>query len=687
MIARALAALVAAFVLAPLVRADRPDSIVAESGFETAPAGAIEGELRFDGLVVHAEPGHAEIHTEHQRSGAQSLRVLGGAEREVVVELEGGAEEVHRIYLWAERWTRRDPFACTVDVRVRGAWQPAWDGSTEVAVGSFPTRVVIDIDLVIDAFRIRTTSPEGSGLIVDELLLTRSVPQLIERVIVDHLHVPVLAEHDRNALIRIVIRTSGSLGRHRFQEMGLIGCSGPSSSGNWHPPQLELLHGPPDAIPRPGAEGWNSLARSPAHAHMELHFDVELDEGENVFWLCGTARPPRAPGTAFGVGVVWIYLQGRPILQAGRGIDEYEYHHHWNALALRDAGDDGSACYRIPGLVRTNSGALVAVYDIRWDDCSDLPGDIDVGVQRSTDGGLTWSSMEAAIDYPAGDATHGNGVGDPSILVDTFTGRIWIAALWSHGDRGWHGSGPGLEPTETGQLVLVHSDDDGITWSEPRSITAEVKDPSWRLFLQGPGKGITTSDGSLVFPCQYRDADGLPHATLLVSHDRGETWSVGAPARPDTTEAQVVELDDGLLMLNMRDNRGGSRAVAVTDDFGATWTEHPSSRSALPEPVCMASLIHVGRELGSDEHDWLLFSNPHVDAPPRRDMTIQASPDGGLTWPEEHRVLLDEGVSAGYSCLAMIDDETVGILYESSRAQLVFQRIPLAELIGPPRSR
>lgn len=54
-----------------------------------------------------------------------------------------------------------------------------------------------------------------------------------------------------------------------------------------------------------------------------------------------------------------------------------------------------------------------------------------------------------------------------------------------------------------------------------------------------------------------------------------------------------MEVSPGTLMLNMRDNRGGSRAVYTTSDLGMTWKEHESSRTALPEPVCMASLISV----------------------------------------------------------------------------------------------
>lgn len=346
-------------------------------------------------------------------------------------------------------------------------------------------------------------------------------------------------------------------------------------------------------------------------------------------------------------------------------------------LALRDEGDDGAAVYRIPGLATTREGTLIAVYDVRWDGWSDLPGNVDVGLSRSLDGGRTWEPMKIILDMGDDPAFEFDGVGDPAVLVDDHTGTVWVAALWSHGDRGWHGSGPGLAPEETGQLVLVKSDDEGRTWSGPINITAQVKRPEWSLLLAGPGRGISMRDGTLVFAAQYLDTvekGRTPRSTLLYSRDHGETWHLGTGARTRTTEAQVVELEDGVLMLNMRDDRGGWRAVSTTTDLGRTWTEHPTSRRALVEPVCNAALIHAGGRT-------LVFANPAVSENPRRRMTLKASPDLGATWPETHQLLLDEGRSAGYPALTTIDDETVGILFESSRAHLTFMRIRLDELV------
>lgn len=353
-------------------------------------------------------------------------------------------------------------------------------------------------------------------------------------------------------------------------------------------------------------------------------------------------------------------------------------------IGVRHAGDDGAAAFRIPGLVTTKSGTLLAVYDVRYNSSVDLQEHIDVGLSRSTDKGQTWEKMRIPLHFNefGGLPASQNGVGDPAILVDNRTGTIWVIAAWTHGMgnmRAWHNSQPGMDVQHTAQLVLARSDDDGETWSKPINITSQVKDPSWRFLLQGPGRGITMHDGTLVFPIQYIDSTKVPNAGIMYSKDRGKTWHIHNHARTNTTEAQVAEVAPGVLMLNMRDNRGGSRAVSTTTDLGVTWQEHVSSRSALREPVCMASLIHVPAKDNMLGKDLVLFSNPN-STKHRHKITIKGSLDGGVSFPEEYQVLLDDDFGWGYSCLTLIDNETVGILYESSVAHMTFQAVKLTDI-------
>jgi sialidase-1 len=346
---------------------------------------------------------------------------------------------------------------------------------------------------------------------------------------------------------------------------------------------------------------------------------------------------------------------------------------------LRKAGDDGVKSYRIPGLATSKAGTLLAVFDIRHNGPVDLPGNIDVGLMRSTDGGETWSKMQTILDFDQSVAgSQGNGVGDPCILVDHRTGAIFVAALWSHGNRAWHGSGPGLEPSETGQFVLTKSTDDGVTWSPPINITRQVKDPKWRLCFQGPGAGIQLKDGTLVFPAQFRDTDGQPHSCFIYSRDGGDTWQISPPAipdRPPTSEAQIAELGDGSLLLSMRDeSRSGQRAWARwewakepgTGPKGA-WSKHWST---VPDPTCMASLLrHPDGEL--------FFTNPN--SPTRRvALTLRYSTDGGQTWSAGRLI---DGRGCMYSCLTTLSDGRLGILYEVDNT-LTFARVDKGWALG-----
>ncbi len=421
--------------------------------------------------------------------------------------------------------------------------------------------------------------------------------------------------------------------------------------------------------------------KSPVASTVRLTSEQPMPEGINYFWISVQLRPEANLSTTFGATIEQALIDRRPVPVVWKGKVQKQR----VGLGVRQAGDDGSAAFRIPGLVTTRKGTLLGVYDIRYNSSVDLQEKVDIGLSRSTDKGQTWEPMRVAMTFgeDGGLPQAQNGVGDPSILVDEKTNTVWVIAAWTHGmgnQRAWWSSFPGMDKERTAQLMLVKSEDDGKTWSKPINITPEVKDPSWYFLLQGPGRGITMQDGTLVFPIQFIDSTRIPHAGIMYSKDRGNSWHLHQPARSNTTESQVAEVEPGVLMLNMRDNRGGSRAVSVTTDLGKTWTEHPSNRSALPEPVCMASLLQVPAAENSLGKDVLLFSNPNTTKG-RNHITVKASLDGGLTWPSEYQIVLDEGEGWGYSCLTMIDRETIGILYESSVAHMTFQTIRLTDLV------
>jgi len=381
-------------------------------------------------------------------------------------------------------------------------------------------------------------------------------------------------------------------------------------------------------------------------------------------------------------------------------------------VAVRKGGDDDVVRYRIPGLARTNDNTLLAIYDIRRNSHRDLQGDIDIGVSRSTNGGNTWEPMRIGLDMGeyGGLPQKYNGVSDASILVDKNSNSIYIAGCWMHGvingktgkavanltedstiwNHQWrnYGSLPGFDIDKASQFIIAKSTDDGKTWAEAINITKQIKTYEWHLFAPAPGSGITLDNGILVFPTQGKDKEQTPFSNITYSKDGGQTWQASKPSYSNTTESMVVQLSDGSIMQNMRDNRNrkdksdnNGRAIFITKDMGEHWEKHPTHHKALIEPVCMASIYkHTYINTHGNKKSILLFSNPNSKYKRER-MTIKVSFDDGKTWPEKHWLLLDElGLKGGYSCLTSINNNTMGILYEGSQAQMTFASIKLDEL-------
>jgi len=636
------------------------------------------------------EVGRTIVDDKHAKTGKHCLQLPGGDRTSVTLQIAEEVDTSGSLSFWAERWTRRTPFSFRIEKNCGGSWKEIFNGDKKVRVGrAFLSHVMVPLgDDTIKQLRLTVTSPPKAGILIDDIRIAPAQPQEIVGVEIAPFSLPALVGNDSSPLVKLRVETTGILNPISVTEIRgtLDGTTDRSDLASVH-----VRSGGTQQETQPAADGSFACALPESLG--------KLKEGENFLWVCGRLSKDANIDHRVGAAITEVaFSNGQTMtLDAAPSMQRM-------GIAVRQGDDDGVHTYRIPGLTTTNRGTLIGVYDVRRRGGGDLPGDIDVGMSRSTDGGRTWESMEVIMDMGDDPQWHYDGIGDPALLVDRGTGTIWVAATWSHGNRSWRGSGPGLQPEETGQLMLVRSDDDGVTWSEPINITKQVKQPEWCFILQGPGKGITMRDGTIVFAAQYQDPperNRLPHSTIIYSKDHGETWHVGTGVFDDTTESQVVEIEPGVLMLNCRYNRKPVRVVMTTRDMGKTWQRHTTSERALIEPgACMASLIDVDRELfrsrsretsveprgdtrtlTSPATDWLLFSNPDSSRG-RHHITIKASPDRGLTWPKEHRLLLDEGNGRGYSCMTMIDEETVGILYEGSQAHMTFQRIPLNDPIG-----
>lgn len=323
------------------------------------------------------------------------------------------------------------------------------------------------------------------------------------------------------------------------------------------------------------------------------------------------------------------------------------------------AGQDGYHTYRIPSLLVTRTGELLAFAEGRRHGAGDA-GDIDLVLKRSQDGGRTWTPLQIVWDHST------NTCGNPCPVFERQSGRILLLMTWNRGED--------REPQiinqtskDTRRVYLSHSDDNGRTWAAPREITASVKRPDWTWYATGPGAGIQLEKGPnrgrLVIPCDHIEAASKRYYShVIYSDDRGETWHIGGRTpQPGVNECEVVELSDGRLMLNMRNytRSNPSRQVAFSSAAGMTWTNQKHAPELI-EPICQASIRRLSWPT-ADLPGILLFSNP-ASTNRRERLTIRASADDGETWPWSR--MLDSRPAA-YSCLAALPDGQAAVLYEA----------------------
>lgn len=347
---------------------------------------------------------------------------------------------------------------------------------------------------------------------------------------------------------------------------------------------------------------------------------------------------------------------------------------HERVLARR--GHDGYRQYRIPALAVTTRGTVLAAYDGR-PNLDDLPSPIDLLVRRSADSGRTWGPQQVVR---TGEGLEG--FGDPSLLVDATTGRIFcFHAAGTH--AGFFEAVEGLEPADDVQHVDVSvSDDDGLTWHH-RRLTDQLKRPGVTGIFAAAGQGVQIHTGPwagrLVQQLVLLE-DGVITAASALSDDHGATWRVGASVGAGTNENKVVARDDGTLLLHSRATP--HRLVAVSTDGGETWGE-PRPDLALVDPSDNGSVVRADglptvAHLATPETSTWLVATHNLDPDLRRNTVVRLSRDDGATWP--HTLVVHAGSSA-YSTAARLPDGRLGVLYErDGYSEIVFTTVDLHEL-------
>lgn len=320
-----------------------------------------------------------------------------------------------------------------------------------------------------------------------------------------------------------------------------------------------------------------------------------------------------------------------------------------NATIVFEPNLANVACYRIPSILQTKNGTLVAFAEARAGSCSDGAA-YAIAVRRSVDGGETWSNVSfiGSMDYRVGNPTS-------VALQDGRAALIYVRH--SKTCTGGCGIGNGI----------VYSSDDGTSWSDPQDLSADFGPAKGAL--PGPGTALQLASGRILVVSHL---GAYKNDYVSRSDDGGATFTTNAQSFPKMDEAALTQLSNGSVLLNMRhrDSSSLGRAVAISHDEGETFS-NISFDATLISPVCQASIVSFDGAT--------YFSNP-ADKSGRDKITIRKSTDDAKTWTAS--LLVHEGSTFGYSCL--VTGELIvgttnegGILFESADSQIAFSRFSL----------
>ena len=355
------------------------------------------------------------------------------------------------------------------------------------------------------------------------------------------------------------------------------------------------------------------------------------------------------------------------------------------------SGTEGHKSYRIPAITALPNGELLAFCEGRVNGSGDF-GDINIVMKRSRDNGKTWSALQYVAEFDTLQA------GNPAPVVDLTDplyprGRLFLFYNTGNDHEGEVRKGKGYK-----QVWYKTSSNAGHTWSDPVDITTQVHRPlqpqvnpaynfseDWRTYANTPGHAMQFQSGKyrgrIIIAANHSAGPPQNHSTDYDAHgfysdDHGKTFRLGASIRvPGSNESMAVELGDGRLMMNSRNQKGDikARIVSISNDGGTSWDTSYFDKN-LPDPVCQGSIVGIGRKKSKAI---LAFCNA-ADTSRRNNLMLRISFDDGKTWDKHYLIYKrdEPGDNAAYSDIIPISNTDVGILYEKDNySRLVFTTV------------
>lgn len=225
-------------------------------------------------------------------------------------------------------------------------------------------------------------------------------------------------------------------------------------------------------------------------------------------------------------------------------------------------------------------------------------------------------------------------------------------------------------PWPADYLYMTKSSDGGANWSEPMLLN--LKKSNEQTLLVGPGRGITTSSGRILFTA-YEFTNGDKNSVCIYSDDGGITWKRGESVKGWSSEAVVTEADGRIYMFTRH-----GRSYYISNDMGSTWSDEKKTGVTYNDN-CQLSAITYSQKINGKTAILLSAPSSTNSRSAGKIFTAFVEGDGSLSWPYEYSINGNDYYA--YSCLAELKNGSVGLLYESDGSKISFKKMDIRKIV------